>query len=311
MAAPSTSTSNMLLFLTALLSAQPALSERYMPVDYAGIYNLSSGVSNTTASLYAQAAANPNATRSVKLHPFDWYQGNNPDYYQNIEWEWRVNVSDFAATNAQNGMPLVDPHVELTTYDFSWSGGKNLSDQIRSEDPVCITVAMSRDWPANVTNRYADGNTDDGSCDTVLGEECRRAIEKQGMSGSSSTKCQAPTKSWNELPECADSFGYAYNLTGSAGYVSGTGFYAFNSAPRNETNETAYYEATNALHVVMVNTMLPITNGAMGKARLMCMRVNTTKVEWEDPESSATRGAGISAFATALVGAMMMMAMVS
>lgn len=85
----STSTSNTLLLLTAMMSAGPALAESYRPIQYAGIYNLSSGVSNTTASLYAQAAANPNATRSVKLHPFDWYSGANPDYYRNIEWEWR------------------------------------------------------------------------------------------------------------------------------------------------------------------------------------------------------------------------------
>lgn len=225
--------------------------------------------------------------------------------------------------------------MELTTYDFSWPGGKNLSDQIRTDDIVCLTVAMSYTWPANVTNRYADGNTDDGSCDAVLGEACRRAIESKGRNRPRTGSCQAPLTSWDLLPECADSFGYARNVSRESGSVaydlnayngtvpgpgrngtrvpggspnptSGTGFYAFNSAPRNATNETAYYEATNRLHVVMVNAMLPLNNGAMGKARLMCMRVNTTKVAWEDP-NSAMRGAGISTIATALVGATMML----
>lgn len=60
--------------------------------------------------------------------------------------------------------------------------------------------------------------------------------------------------------------------------------------------------------MVMINTMLPINNGALGTARLMCMQVNTTKAEWEDPDSSAMHAPGISTFATAVVGAVMMLA---
>ncbi|KAK8137214.1 hypothetical protein PG984_005154 [Apiospora sp. TS-2023a] len=338
-----TSTKNLVLFSTAVFAAKPAFSESYQPIYHAGIYNLSSGVSNYTASLYQQAAANPNATRSVKLHPFGWYSGQNPDYYRDIEWEWRVNVSDFAAPDAEeksreDGSRLVDPHVELTTYDFGWAGGQNLSDQIRTNASVCLTVAMSYDWPGNVTNRYAD---DDGSsCDAVLGEECRRAIENKGMNQPQSHGCRAPAMSWDALPECADSLGYTRNATGQAGSVtydingfngtqpapgrngtripggtpnptSGTGFFAFNSYPRNATNETAYYEATNRLHVVMIQAMLPINNGAaMGQAKLMCMRVNTSKVEWEDPESSAMHGAGMSTAATAVVGIMVVLSLI-
>ncbi|KAK7953032.1 hypothetical protein PG988_013726 [Apiospora saccharicola] len=337
---------NMFLLSTALVSARAASTESYEPVYYTGVYNLSSSVSNVTAALYEQAAANPNATRSVKLHPFGWYSGQNPDYYRDIEWSWRVNVSDFAATDADStsgdGTPLVDPHVELTTYDFSWAGGQNLSDQIRTNHSVCLTVAMSYTWPANITNRYADGNTDDGSCDAVLGEACRRAIETKGQSRPQTDQCESPTTSWADLPECAGSFGYArtrsrfsgtssfdlngYNGTknrvGSSGRggtlvpggtpnpTSGTGFLAFNSYPRNATNETEYYEAANRLHVVMINAMLPINNGAMGAARLYCMRVNTTKVEWEDPGSSAVHGAGMSTAATAVVGMMMVLSLI-
>lgn len=65
-------TRNLFLLSSTLLSAN-AIS--YEPTYHPGSVNLSSGVSNVTAALYEQAAANPNATRSVNFHPFDWYSG--------------------------------------------------------------------------------------------------------------------------------------------------------------------------------------------------------------------------------------------
>ncbi|KAK8063040.1 hypothetical protein PG997_015137 [Apiospora hydei] len=249
-------------------------------------------------SLYARAAANPNATRSVKFHPFPWFNGSNPEKYTDVEWEWRVNISDFAPPDRRRA--LIDPHVALSTYDFRWPGSGNLSDQVSGgPDAVCISTAVAYTWPGNLTNRYAEGgDPNSADCGTVLGAACRDAILRNGTGYVTGNRrsCHGTGASWNTLPECADSFGYSHELTrrlnpnkipnvltydinrengtqpnpewgnwtrvpGNTNPTSGAGFFAFNSAPRNATNETDYYEATNRLHVVMLNTMLPTGDG--------------------------------------------------
>lgn len=132
-------------------------------------------------------------------------------------------------------------------------------------------MATDYTWPANVTNKYANGDTSAVRCDAVLGEACRRAIEIKGANSASTNGggCDGPATPWVNLPECADSFGYAHNIIrfpstmtydlnaysgtkgpgrngtlvpgGTPNPTSGTGFFAFNSYPRNATNETDYY----------------------------------------------------------------------
>ena len=204
---------------------------------------------------------------------------------------------------------------------------------------VCITTLMSYTWPANVTNRYDEGDTDSADCGPVLGDECRDAIIRAGASDTSG--CGSPRHVWSALPECASSFGYAHDQSQLAGLTTfdinasngtrpqsamnetrvpggtpnltgGMGFYAFNSRPRNATNETEYYEATNRLHVVMVNADLPIPNGRLSKPTLVCMRVNTTSIDEDggndDGDSSALRAAGLSTWGAGLVGATILLA---
>ncbi|KAK8097047.1 hypothetical protein PG999_012991 [Apiospora kogelbergensis] len=317
----------------------------YATVYYPGPYNFTYN-RNISGPLLNQAAANPNATRSIKFRPFPSYSGNN-DRLRNLEWSWRVNISDFYAANAspsfsEDGL-LEDPHVIVNTYDFSWPGGGNLSEQIGTTNPFCISAAGSFVWPANVTNRYADGDPNSPDCGAVLGEACRDAIVRQGASSAGLDKCSGPSKFWKTLPECAGSLGYAgsldsfssvttfdfngYNGTkpdpnakgpasnatrvpgGTPNPASGTGFFAWNSYPRNATNMTEYYDATNRLHIVMINAALPIVNGWASKPTLMCMRVNTTKLEVEDePDSSAVHVKELGTAATAIVAATMMLA---
>lgn len=85
-----TATGNLFLFASTLALINAQGTNSYMPVYWGGPYNLSSHESNITTSLYEQAAANPNATRSIKFHPFAWFSGLNPDNYRDIEWTWRT-----------------------------------------------------------------------------------------------------------------------------------------------------------------------------------------------------------------------------
>ncbi|KAK8036325.1 hypothetical protein PG993_008939 [Apiospora rasikravindrae] len=342
--------------MSASISTNAQSGSYYEPSYTIGPYNLTDGASdgnNARDLLFAQAVLNPNATRSVKFHPFPWYSGSNPEKYRDFEWTWRVNISDFTGPNTTKnetraGAPLIDPHLALTTYDFRWPGGGNLSDQVGGHgttDAVCISAAAAYTWPGNLTNRYTEGDVDSADCGTVLGAACRDAILRNGTSDRRS--CSGPETAWNLLPECADSFGYAQQLTrrldpelfptvltfdinrnngtranpdrgrgndtrvpGNPNLASGSGFFAFNEFPRNDTNLTGYYEATDRFHVVLLSTMLPNGDGGgyQGGAALMCMRVNTTKVEWEGPESAGMHAAGLGAVATAVVGVTMMLA---
>ncbi|KAK7959043.1 uncharacterized protein PG986_003897 [Apiospora aurea] len=296
-------TKGLLLLIYASMPTNAASGSYYEPTYSMGSYSLTNPGNSATDLLYAQAAVNPNATRSVKFHPFPWFHGSSPEKYRDVEWEWRVNVSDLAPPDVRpetrDGAPLLDPHVALTTYDFRWPGSGNLSTQVGGgPDAVCISTAVSYTWPGNLTNRYAEGDTASADCGTVLGAACRDAILRNGSGYVTGNRrsCHGTGTPWNTLPECTDSFGYSHNLTrrldpnklptvltydinrgngtqpnpewgnwtrvpGGTNPVSGTGFFAFNSFPRNATNETEYDEATNRLHVVMLNTMLPTGDG--------------------------------------------------
>lgn len=165
-----------------------------------------------------------------------------------------------------------------------------------------------------MTNAYTDDNTDSVDCTPVLGEECVKAILEDGANSAGGPYCGGPRTTWSQLPECASTIGYASdtsqygigttnlnsgNSTANStingktvphpNRESGDGFYSTSSGAINGTNTTAYYAATNQLHVVMINTMLPISSGGgIGNPNLLCMRVNTTILD----ESHDDEGAG-------------------
>lgn len=85
-----TPTRGFFLLASTLASTNAQSTNSYQPVYWAGPYNFSSHESNITASLYEQAAAHPNTTRSIKFHPFAWFSGVNPQKYRDIEWTWRA-----------------------------------------------------------------------------------------------------------------------------------------------------------------------------------------------------------------------------
>ncbi|KAK7994051.1 hypothetical protein PG989_007432 [Apiospora arundinis] len=344
----STLTGKLFLLAAVSLPTYAQKSDIYEPTYLTGPYNFSYGGKDITGPLYNQSATNPNVTRSVKFHPFWWYNGTNMTNKE-IEWTWRVNISDFYASNAaprssELGV-LENPHVVLNTYDFSWPGAKNLSAHLGSKDPLCISTGVAYTFPANVTNGYANGDTNSLDCGAALGDACRDAILRESSVSILNHGLCAREKPWNTLPECAGRIGldekvsrlpgswrWNFNVANGSKTApdrtdgrqiphvpnpdSGSGLYAFNSWPRNATNLSEYYEATNRLHVVLID-MTDIGDGETRKPSLLCMRVNTTKVEDGSEEAkgkndgkdkSAAHATGLNVAAMALAAATMMMA---
>ena len=133
------------------------------------------------------------------------------------------------------------------------------------------------------------------------------AILYQGDGVAGSGACRGPATSWTLLPECASTIGYAASFVPYASIVtsninsgnstanytspvngtdipnpnraSGQGFYGKSSGAIDGANATVYYNATNQLQVLMLNTQVRISGGSsMGSPSLLCMRVNTTSL---------------------------------
>ncbi|KAI5924606.1 hypothetical protein F4810DRAFT_131875 [Camillea tinctor] len=77
-------------------------------------------VNTYTLGLISNAEQNPNATLRVTFKPFE-SAASTPSLssFRETEWTWRVNVSDFAAPNAEASGMIIDPHAVSTTYDFA------------------------------------------------------------------------------------------------------------------------------------------------------------------------------------------------
>ncbi|KAK7757124.1 hypothetical protein SLS62_000671 [Diatrype stigma] len=295
--------------LLASLSLK-AVAERnttsYNPSETLGSSNPEMVVGSYEYRLFEEGNAHPNATRSVTFKPFEWF-GQEPEIADR-EWTWQPEFTELG--------PLIDPHVVNVAYDFSWERGGNMSSALgNSTGPFCVSIT-SIDYPTNVTNAYTDDNTDSVDCTPVLGEECVNAILRDGANTVGGSYCNGPQTTWSELPECASTIGYASDISQYPGIgttnlnsgnstanatingktvphpnrESGDGFYSKSSGSVNGTNTTAYYAATNQLHVVMMDTQLPDSSGSgggVGRPNLLCMRVNTTILDETDSDEGA------------------------
>ncbi|KAF9873069.1 hypothetical protein CkaCkLH20_09579 [Colletotrichum karsti] len=173
---------------------------------------------NQSDEIYRKAITSPNATRSVKFHPFsNSLRGADGEP---AEWTWRVNITEFslpAGINitdiaSENATYIENPTHVSTTYDFQWPGGGTLSKALGdSSAPFCISISNTIMYPANVTNLYTDEDTSSTDCEPVLGADCVRAILTKGDNfvGSSKTKCNGIGTAWSSLPECSGTLGYA------------------------------------------------------------------------------------------------------
>ncbi|KAI1399871.1 hypothetical protein F4819DRAFT_463742 [Hypoxylon fuscum] len=267
------------------------------------------GLDAYTSQLITNAQQHPNVTRGIQFYPFG-AEGSVSAIPapKDVQWTWRVNVSDFSAPNADGWDPAKDPHVVTSTYDFTWPGGGNLSAALGVPNAgICVTVADSPlDWPVNVTNTYTEDDTDSNSCAGTLGQACVDAIlDEERNSGHLLGDCRLPPESWFALPQCQDTLGYASVSYGFAGIASrGLGFlnsssnatraredgeawFGTLSAPQYGSGSAEYYTVANRLHIAVINPILPtegpVEGGFSQGPQLMCMRVNATKLPVGDP----------------------------
>ncbi|XXH03855.1 hypothetical protein Hte_010261 [Hypoxylon texense] len=252
-----------------------------------------------------------------------WDELPEDSLLRGAEWTWRINISDIAAPNAEpedGGIwATIDPHVVSITFDFLWPGSGNflsalggiwkplyLSD-LGSLDPVYPSASWT-DLPVNVTNGYTEDDTD--TCvDAML---AARGGAIYAIPDGMGPGYLPAAKSWQDLPECADTFGYSasvgqplsQSLNGlrldntfsantsnpRAEWTSGSGFYGWVSGPQNGSGSQAYHTATNQLRVLMINANLNGANNSevVGGPQLLCTRVNATKLPDVDGDGDGT-----------------------
>ncbi|KAI6081411.1 hypothetical protein F4821DRAFT_264968 [Hypoxylon rubiginosum] len=317
--------------MAALLSSVAA--EQYGPTH---IYTDSiPDIEEAAQNVLRKANIDPTMTRSVRFKPFQQYWDQLPEDspLRGAEWTWRINVSNIAAPGAEpedGGIrATVDPHVVSTTFDFSWPGSGNFSSAFGGMwKPLCLSdlgsldpVYPSASWtdlPVNVTNGYTEDDTDSTSCVPALGQACVDAmLAARGgaiyaIPDGTGPGCLPGAKSWQDLPECASTFGYSASVgqplsqslnglrldnTSSANtsdpraeWTSGSGFYGWVSGPQNGSGSQAYYTATNQLRVLMINANLNGANNSevVGGPQLLCTRVNATKLPDVDGDGDGT-----------------------
>ncbi|KAK9413409.1 hypothetical protein SUNI508_02608 [Seiridium unicorne] len=283
-------------------------AENYGPRDIETA-SLPNTVNSYTSKVVRNAQQNPNITSPVPFKPFP--PSSNPDPNQSLEdvkWTWRVNISDLAAPHTQSKYATVDSHLVTTTYDFTWSGGGNFSTISGAHygSGFCLTIwTPMDDMPVNVTNTFTTYDAGNTSCVPALGQACVDAIiDGRAPRGGDPFRCDAPVKSWSDIPECRDTMGYAKDVSQYSGtntfgigwfndtnrnatmdWQEGQSFYESDTAPQNGSGSAAYYTAMNRLHIVLVDPILP--SNASGfysqTPQALCMRVNTTQLPTKDP----------------------------
>ncbi|KAI0509117.1 hypothetical protein F5B22DRAFT_618522 [Xylaria bambusicola] len=295
---PNTLNTFLLFSLPLVVPGLAADGVIYMDVLGQGFYP--SKPDNYTLGLFSHAEKTPNVTRSIKFNPFVAPEGNtNITNLTDIEWTWRVNVSDFSVPNAAAGRdPLNDPHIVHTTYDFTWPEGGNLSSALPpSTNAVCIQWLDVIGNPANISNTYTEDNADSTDCTPMLGRECVDAIVARASGHRSD--CFNIAQSWWSIRQCASTFGYILNAnngnlgtqegaiysTEGSDSISGERFWAATSAAYNGTNTTTYNSAANKLQVMMLApVILNVTY-----PQLLCTRVNTTHLEESESDGDGNR----------------------
>ncbi|KAF2967597.1 hypothetical protein GQX73_g5985 [Xylaria multiplex] len=300
-------------FLLALVTANPGLYDGPLTIDGASIPD---GLDTYSLNSAINAQQHPNASRGVTFKPFEFEEGSSSaaSAFRDIEWAWRVNVSDFAAPNSTTG-ETGDIHLVTTSYDFNWPDSDELSTELNSSTTrFCLTMADLHDLPVNVTNAYTENDTNSTSCVSTLGQACVDAILKGGSfrGDAASRYCQGPSQVWSNIPECQDTLGYTSKVAHSFSldtisrgfnnhtaqnatkvFINGGGWSGYFSSPQNSSGSNTYYTAMNRLHIVMINALRASSTGfedgySQG-IQLFCMRVNATKLPTDD-----TNGDGVA-----------------
>jgi hypothetical protein len=233
-------------------------------------------------------------------------------------------VSEFAVPHARLAdKPDTIPHMVITTFDFNWPSGGNVSSQINDTGPFCIATEYAYSGLAkNVTNAFGDDDADSTDCTPALGSACISAILQQEILVNGT--CKHPDTTWARLPACADSFGYSVDERKTSAILRGVGdlnaasnatavnrwqyksgdLISFSTTsifdPGAEDGGRVFRNESRALQVIMVKTNA--SDVGQEAVSLLCMRVDT-----EDIEGSAARlflglsGLFVTLLATALI----------
>lgn len=282
---------------------------KYEPMDIDG-GSLPLDADAYTIELITNGQQHPNLTRGVQFNIFGTEDNaGSISVPKNVQWTWRVNVSDFSAPNAEGYDPARDPHVVTSTYDLNWPGGDNLTAALGIPNAgICVTfVDAPYDWPVNVTNAYTEDDTNSSSCVGALGQACVDAILSMGRAASLGRgQCLLPAESWFQLSQCQSTLGYAsvsyrsssiasralgfLNSSATVARYDGEAWFGTLSGPQYGSGSGEYYTIANRLHIALVNPVLPTEepiNGTPGgwsqDPQLLCMRVNATKLSTKDP----------------------------
>lgn len=197
-----------------------------------------------------------------------------------------------------------------TVYDFSWTGGGNISDAFDgAKGSLCLSVAFNYDFSVDVLNKHTEDSGDSVDCGPFLGSECIDALRKDALTAGQGNRC--PAFNLTASPACVSSLGilatdtYAGEFPSehpeAAGFVlqlngtdygngsalpewnSGDAFFTHSFQPLSGSRNRTFVEQANTLHIVMLNPQLEARRGSVGGPQLMCMRVNATKLPDRDP----------------------------
>jgi hypothetical protein len=129
---------------------------------FTGAYD---GITSNDLAPFQYGAAHPNATNSV---PF-----------VNRMLTWRTNVSEVAVNDAvadtsNDSAAILNARVINTVFDLSWNSNDTIQEVLLRQGLVspfgCIVMIDGLQLAQNVTSKYTQ--SDNGSCNNVLGEQC-------------------------------------------------------------------------------------------------------------------------------------------
>ncbi|QIW99550.1 hypothetical protein AMS68_005068 [Peltaster fructicola] len=245
---------------------------------------------------FLQAVPHANASNTVPYR-YDLSQ-NGPD------WSWTVNVTDVSMPNASTD--LMNARVSYTTYSFGWPFNLTLPETIQyyanssrgQAQDARLLLPLEYTIPQNTSAAYKD--SDSGSCNNALGNDCVTALLQSIGSGGPSTFTSNACNGMLYADDRKSFFVQAIPF-GSVPVLSNH-TYLWEESAAYASNDTAIFEfETGRLHVIGIvssagNTQL-LCNRAGAAAAASITTPTTTSATSTSPTSSvnpsSTSGAAV------------------
>jgi hypothetical protein len=222
------------------------------------------------------------------------------------------------------------PRMTVTTQDFTFPGGGNMSVELGEDVPVCIkTARFTNGFTRDVTNGFTENDASGTSCIPALGAACVSAILEDELLTDGGCNYSSSTETyWERLPECKDTLRVvdkderirrgslrprygelneeSSNQTSNWEYVSGERFYYARTGvydPGAGDAARAFQNESRALQIMLLQTGAGAEEGRNITSQLLCTRVDTEEYEGKAGGVVVSLGAVVVAalFAMALV----------